>query len=94
MSIGSVNGLTGLGEEPYSAAKAGLVNLSQNIAIRFGAQGVRSNVIAPGTIRTPIWAERIAARPDAFDRLTGWYPLGRVGEPGGRRGCRAVPRLG
>ena len=81
ISIGSVNGLTGLGEEGYSAAKAGLVNLTQNIAIRFGADGVRSNLIAPGTIRTPIWADRIAERPDAFDRLTSWYPLGRVGTP-------------
>lgn len=81
ISIGSVNGLTGLGEEPYSAAKAGLVNLTQNIAIRFGEQGVRANLIAPGTIRTPIWSQRIAERPDAFDRLAGWYPLRRIGEP-------------
>jgi len=81
VSIGSVNGLTGLGEEPYSAAKAGLVNLAQNIAIRFGGDGVRSNVIAPGTIRTPIWSARLAERPDAFTKLAAWYPLGRVGEP-------------
>jgi NAD(P)-dependent dehydrogenase (short-subunit alcohol dehydrogenase family) len=81
ISIGSVNGLTGLGEEPYSAAKAGLVNLTQNIAIRYGEHGVRANLIAPGTIRTPIWSQRIAERPDAFDRLSGWYPLRRVGEP-------------
>ena len=82
ISIGSVNGLTGLGEEPYSAAKAGLVNLTQNIAIRFGEHGIRANLIAPGTIRTPIWSQRIAERPDAFDKLSGWYPLRRVGEPG------------
>jgi NAD(P)-dependent dehydrogenase (short-subunit alcohol dehydrogenase family) len=81
ISIGSVNGLTGLGEEPYSAAKAGLVNLTQNIAIRYGERGVRANLIAPGTIRTPIWSHRIEERPDAFDRLAGWYPLRRIGEP-------------
>lgn len=81
ISIGSVNGLTGLGEESYSAAKAGLVNLTQNIAIRFGGQGIRANLIAPGTIRTPIWSHRIADRPDVFEQLTGWYPLRRVGEP-------------
>ena len=57
------------------------MNLSQNIAVRFGGQGVRSNVIAPGTIRTPIWDARLAERPDAFAKLAGWYPLGRVGEP-------------
>ncbi len=81
VTIGSVNGLTGLGEEAYSAAKAGLVSLTRNIAVRHGADGVRANLIAPGTVRTPIWAARLAERPDALERLAGWYPLGRVGEP-------------
>ena len=81
VSISSVNGLTGVGEEPYSAAKAGLINLGRNIAIRYGGAGIRSNVICPGTIRTPNWASRIEARPDIVDRLGAWYPMGRIGEP-------------
>lgn len=81
VNIASVNGLTGLGEEPYSAAKAGLINLTQNLAIKYGQYGVRANVICPGTVRTPIWAERVAQDPQIFDKLAGWYPLGRVGEP-------------
>jgi NAD(P)-dependent dehydrogenase (short-subunit alcohol dehydrogenase family) len=81
VSISSVNGILGVGEEPYSAAKAGLVNLARNIAIRYGPSGIRSNVICPGTIRTPVWAERIAARPDIVDRLAAWYPMRRIGEP-------------
>lgn len=80
VNIASVNGLTGLGEEPYSAAKAGLINLTQNLAIKYGQYGVRANVICPGTVRTPIWAERVAQDPQIFDKLAGWYPLGRVGE--------------
>ncbi|MCB0115008.1 MAG: glucose 1-dehydrogenase [Caldilineaceae bacterium] len=81
VNIASVNGLTGLGEEPYSAAKAGLINLTQNLAIKYGQYGVRANVICPGTVRTPIWAARVAQDPQIFDKLAGWYPLGRVGEP-------------
>jgi len=81
VNISSVNGLTGLGEEAYSAAKAGVINLTQNLAIRYGQHGVRANVICPGTIRTPIWAARVASQPDIFERLSGWYPIGRVGEP-------------
>jgi NAD(P)-dependent dehydrogenase (short-subunit alcohol dehydrogenase family) len=81
VNIGSVNGLMGLGEEAYSAAKAGMVNLTQNTAIRYGQYGVRANCIAPGTVETPIWAERVAADPDIFRRLAAWYPLGRVGQP-------------
>jgi NAD(P)-dependent dehydrogenase (short-subunit alcohol dehydrogenase family) len=81
LNVASVNGLTGIGEEAYSAAKAGMVNLTQNLAVRYGNRGVRVVCIAPGTIRTPIWDERVARDPQVFDKLAAWYPLGRVGEP-------------
>lgn len=81
INIASVNGMTGLGEEPYSAAKAGLLNLTQNMAIKYGQFGVRVNAISPGTVRTPIWSERLAEAPDVFETLSAWYPLQRVGEP-------------
>lgn len=82
VNIASVNGLTGLGEEAYGAAKAGMVNLTQNLAVKYGRHGVRANCICPGTIRTPAWEARLARDPQVFDRLTKWYPLGRIGEPG------------
>jgi NAD(P)-dependent dehydrogenase (short-subunit alcohol dehydrogenase family) len=81
LNIGSVNGLMAVGESAYSAAKAGMVNLTANMAIHFGDKGVRVNCIAPGTIRTPIWGERLEKEPKVFDRIATWYPLGRVGEP-------------
>jgi meso-butanediol dehydrogenase/(S,S)-butanediol dehydrogenase/diacetyl reductase len=81
VNIASVNGLSALGNEAYSAAKAGVINLTQGIAVRYGRNGVRCNAIAPGTIRTPIWQERIDRDPVVFQRLVKWYPLGRVGEP-------------
>ena len=81
LNIGSVNGLYAMGGAAYSAAKAGLVSLTANMAIHFGPDGIRVNAIAPGTVRTPIWTERVAANPRIFERLARWYPLGRVGEP-------------
>ena len=81
VNIASVNGLTALAEEPYSAAKAGVINLTKNMAVKYGQRGVRVNCISPGTVRTPIWQERLAQDPEIFDRLAKWYPLGRVGEP-------------
>ena len=81
VNITSVNALSALGNEAYSAAKAGVINLTQAVAVRYGADGVRCNAIAPGTIRTPIWDQRIERDPLVFQRLVKWYPLGRVGEP-------------
>lgn len=77
VTIGSVNGLAAFGSYPYSAAKAGLQNLMKNLAAEYGRQGLRFNLIAPGTIRTRVWDNQ----PGALDRLKALYPLGRVGEP-------------
>jgi len=81
VTISSVNGQTGIGEEPYSAAKAGVINLTKNLATRYGGQGIRANCIAPGTVQTPIWQARVDRDPEVFDRIARWYPLGRVGQP-------------
>ncbi|MEZ4712535.1 MAG: glucose 1-dehydrogenase [Caldilineaceae bacterium] len=81
VNIASVNGLTGLSEEPYSAAKAGVINLTHNMAIKYGQHNVRVNVICPGTIQTPIWQSRVDKDPTVFEKLANWYPLGRVGQP-------------
>lgn len=80
LNISSVNGMYGIGEEAYAAAKAGLINLTQNLAVRHGSQGIRCNAISPGTITSPIWQARLEAQPDAMDHLIPFYPLGRVGE--------------
>ncbi len=81
INISSVNGLTGIGEEAYSAAKAAILNLTQNMAVRYGRHQVRANAICPGTIQTPIWSERVSKDPEVFNKLAKWYPLGRVGQP-------------
>src|SRR5204862_6639607 len=38
----------------YSASKGGILAFSQGLAIEFGRRGVRTNVVAPGSIETPI----------------------------------------
>ncbi|MGN6031966.1 MAG: SDR family NAD(P)-dependent oxidoreductase [Thermomicrobiales bacterium] len=81
LTIGSVNGLHGIGEHAYSAAKAALVSLTQNVAVRYGQDGIRANCICPGSIKTPIWDHQLETDPHAFDNLLRWYPLGRVGTP-------------
>ncbi len=81
VNIASVNGITAVGNSAYSAAKAGVINLTQNLACTYGEHGIRVNAIAPGTIRTEIWAEREKDNAGVFDDLADWYPLKRVGRP-------------
>jgi meso-butanediol dehydrogenase/(S,S)-butanediol dehydrogenase/diacetyl reductase len=81
VNIASVNGMAFFANDAYSAAKAGLLQLTRSTAVRYGRFGIRANAIAPGTIRTPLWQERVDKQPAIFERLVRWYPLGRVGEP-------------
>lgn len=73
----SVNGLAAFGDVAYSSAKAALPNLAANLATQLGPDGIRVNVVAPGTIRTRVWD----AQPGRLEALRAIYPLGRVGEP-------------
>ncbi len=85
LNIGSVNGLMAIGESAYSAAKAGMISLTGNMAIHYGDKGVRVNCIAPGTIQTP----DLERAPEAGAARDGPHPAlvpARPGRPA--RGCR------
>jgi meso-butanediol dehydrogenase / (S,S)-butanediol dehydrogenase / diacetyl reductase len=81
VNVASVNAFGYYGNEAYSAAKAGLISLTTSVAARYGRYGVRANAVAPGSIRTAAWDERLAREPDLLTRLGRWFPLGRVGTP-------------
>ena len=81
VSVASVNAFGYYGNEAYSASKAGVINLTRSVAVRYGRHGIRANAVAPGTIATPVWNARLAAEPDLLERLARWYPLRRVGTP-------------
>jgi NAD(P)-dependent dehydrogenase (short-subunit alcohol dehydrogenase family) len=76
--ISSVNGLAYYGNPAYSVAKAGLISLGKALAVERGPQGVRSNVICPGSIRTPAWDHRFARNPELITRILPHYPMGRL----------------
>ncbi len=77
VNISSVNGLTALGDEPHSAAKAAISSLTANLAVHVADAGIRVNAVAPGTVRTRVWD----SQPGGADQMRDLYPLGRVGEP-------------
>lgn len=81
IGIGSVNGLSALGDPAYSAAKAAMISLTRSLAQEYGPYGVRANIVLPGTVRTPLWEKRAAKDPKVLETLRRWYPLGRIVEP-------------
>jgi 3-oxoacyl-[acyl-carrier protein] reductase len=53
INVGSVFGVIGgLNGGIYCAVKAGLIGLTQTLAAQYGANGIRSNLVAPGVIKT------------------------------------------
>ena len=80
-NISSVNGAQSFGNPAYSAAKAGVISFTQTLAIEYGPKGIRANVVLPGTIETPVWQTRKDSRPEVFELVKDWYPVGRVGRP-------------
>jgi len=82
VSVASVNGLMYFGNPAYSAAKAGLINLMQSIAVEHGPKGIRANTVSPGTVNTGnrSWQRRMARDPGLLERLEKWYPVGRLGK--------------
>ncbi len=81
IAIGSVNGLSGFGDPAYSAAKAGMISLTRSLAMEYGRYNIRSNIVLPGTVRTPLWERKAGADASTLERLRKWYPLGRIVEP-------------
>jgi NAD(P)-dependent dehydrogenase (short-subunit alcohol dehydrogenase family) len=73
--------LTGLrptrGEGPYSAAKAGVLNLTQTAALEL-APAVRVNAVAPGMVHTPL-TDMVVANDGWRGAAESGTPLGRIG---------------
>ena len=75
--IGSVAGLRPGSRIPaYDASKAGLIGLNRHVAMEGARRGIRSNVICPGLIDTPLGRAASAGRPS---RTRTPVPLGREG---------------
>ena len=79
-NVSSVNGMMGLAQDSYSAAKAGVNSLTRTVALKYGPRGLRCNAVSPGTVRTSIGGGR-PDEPDYWGRVGSLYPLRRVAEP-------------
>ncbi len=64
----------------YSVAKAGIVMLSRQLATEWGDAGIRSNVVSPGLILTPM-TQALYDDADIARRRSAVIPAGRIGRP-------------
>lgn len=65
-------------QDAYQASKAGVVAYSKSLAIQLGSAGIRSNVILPGPVFSPMQA-RWDLNPVAAKSVADVIPLGRLG---------------
>ena len=64
----------------YSVSKAGVAVLSRQLAVEWGPRGVRSNVVSPGMIRTPM-TEAIYQTQGVYEARRALVPARRIGRP-------------
>ncbi len=83
VSLASTHGMLGFaGRSAYGIAKAGIIQMTRQLAIEWADHGIRVNAVAPGTVDTPSRAEYFAANPDAKKAMTDRIPFRRFARPG------------
>ena len=79
ISTASIAGMRGgFGPTPYSAAKAGVINLTYCAALELGKDRIRVNCICPGGINTPIGGPTGSFGEEFLARA---QPIPRAGQP-------------
>lgn len=64
-----------------AAAKAGVMSMTQTLAVEWAPHGIRVNAVAPGPIESPGAAHQLWDTPEAVRRIAAMVPLGRWGRP-------------
>ncbi len=79
--VGSVSALAGFtrAQDAYTAAKGALISLNKSLAIQFAKDRIRSNIIHPGIVETPLQAPYLT--PELRAEFNTGIPLGRIGQP-------------
>src|SRR3982075_1700223 len=83
VNVASISGFQGLAAaHAYTAAKAGIINLTRSLCVAYAKDNIRANCLAPGFIDTPMVASVINLfdDPEMADRLPPPRPAGPAGE--------------
>lgn len=77
--ISSIGGLCGMSGASFCAAKAGVVNLTRQMATAYAKENIRTNCICPGVIDTPLVQNWLNHKPGYREEVAAWHPLNRLG---------------
>jgi NAD(P)-dependent dehydrogenase (short-subunit alcohol dehydrogenase family) len=81
INIASMYGVLGSPHAPaYCASKAGIINLSRQLAVDFSGQNILVNSISPGLIATEMTQQKLKESKEA-QRFINEIPVGRHGAP-------------
>jgi Tropinone reductase 1 len=81
VNVVSVAGLVSVGTGViYAMTKAALIQMTRNLAVEWGAEGVRVNAVAPWFTETPL-TETLLGQEEFRRRVVAGTPLGRVAAP-------------
>lgn len=88
VNIASIAGLRHMGNDhvAYAASKAGLIQLSRHLAVKYAARNIRFNTVIPGLMHTPLVEARLAGQyaggeaQALIDKRNAQVPMGRMGD--------------
>jgi len=82
-SISAAISESSAGMHAYGALKAALVSLGGQLGQAYGAEGIRVNVVSPGSIDFPggYWDQVKQQDPATYDAVRATTPFGRMGTP-------------
>jgi NAD(P)-dependent dehydrogenase (short-subunit alcohol dehydrogenase family) len=83
VNVASILGKVGFEAAPaYTAAKHGVLGLTQTAAQEYATEGVRVNAVCPGFIETPMLAEAGMTEDEEMRaQIEAMHPAGRLGDP-------------
>lgn len=81
VNVASVAGMTSGPIHAYTAAKAGVIQITQTLAAEWGRSGVRVNAVSPGFTRTAALEAGIASGALSNERLARNTAMNRLVEP-------------
>ncbi len=86
VNLASIIGLVGYaqgisdGFNPYPHTKGGVVQMTRDMSVALGKEGIRVNSLCPGYTYTPL-VSTLVEDADMHERLKSLHPMGRLGRP-------------